>query len=239
MRLFGRVGRKTKAERAKRLFDQARAHYASGNMAESVRCLEELLHLDANNLDTRLLLASEYSVLGRTNDAIREVSECLRRDPDNSEALEMLGLFSCQQGNLHQGIKYLERVAKRLSDPARLSITLGTLGAAYYMLGDYQQAMKYWQASIQQNLQNFESHLSLGVVYVEEGHLDQALHEFEIAESLAPDESTVVYRTPKMMIEGVQTLIRKSEGSMKVTPSNGMQQFMKLIVPLAWGLIVG
>jgi hypothetical protein len=26
---------------------------------------------------------------------------------------------------------------------------------------------------------------------------------------------------------------------MKVTPSNGMQQVMKLTVPLAWGLVVG
>jgi len=238
MRLFRGAGKKTTAERAKRLFDQAHAHYVSGSIAESVRCLEALLHLTPNDLDVRLMLANEYSVLGRTNDAIREVSECLRRDPNNNEALGMLGLFYCQQGDLRRGINYLERSAKGLSDSVSLSATLGTLGAAYHMLGDHQWAMKYWQASIQHNLQNFESHFCLGIVYIEEGHLDQALHEFQIAESLAPDKSTMVYRAPEMMIEAIRTLTRKSNGSSEVIPSDGMQQFMELIVPLAWGLIV-
>ncbi len=78
----------------------------------------------------------------------------------------------------------------------------------------------------------------MGIVYVEEGHLDPALHEFQIAESLAPDKSTMVYRAPEVMIEAVKTLIRKSKGSSKVTPSDDLQHFMKLMVPLAWGLVV-
>jgi tetratricopeptide (TPR) repeat protein len=225
------------SKRSRLLFQQACDHAQSGKSDESLKCLYEALQLAPNNLDARLLLGMFYTNSNKLGEAANEFNRVLQQDSNNHEALMMLGTIACRQNEPRKGISYLERASRAISDPQIQSVILGGLGAAHYMQHEYQQAIQRWQQSIRFNPKCFEAHFSLGFGYIQLGQLELALHELQIADSLVPDDNTMVYRSTKLMITGVNTLIEQSKSSPKVTPSTGFQNLMSIMVPLAWGLV--
>ena len=105
------------------------------------------------------------------------------------------------------------------------------------MQHEYPQAIQNWQESVRLDPQSFEAHFSLSFGYIQLGQLEQALHELEMADSLVPDDSKVVYRSTKLILTGLNTLIEQSKSSSKVIPSAGFQNLMNIMVPLAWWLV--
>ncbi|MFZ1080339.1 MAG: tetratricopeptide repeat protein, partial [Candidatus Kryptoniota bacterium] len=80
-------GKLQKAEK----IDEAKKHYN-----EALSSLQTALKYDSKNARTHALLADAYALLGKTEDACKEIKTTLKLDPKNAEMLKLQKDLSCE-----------------------------------------------------------------------------------------------------------------------------------------------
>jgi tetratricopeptide (TPR) repeat protein len=73
------------------------------------------------------------------------------------------------------------------SDPALLAVTYANLGAAYFKLGEDDQARRNFDASLRVNPNQASAWLGLGRVLSQTSHVPEALDAYQNALKLSPD----------------------------------------------------
>lgn len=102
-----------------------RAYYESAMFEPAAEALEKALSLDASLPGLHRELGKVYVSLRRAEDAVRELTEAVRRSPEDEESNYFLGALLLQQGEIENGISRLEKA--RLARP--------DFWGCYYYLG--------------------------------------------------------------------------------------------------------
>jgi tetratricopeptide (TPR) repeat protein len=137
--------------------------------------------------------AYEFGVLslrlGLLGEARKAMDEAVKLSPDNPEFNYGMGIVSSFAQDATQGLPYLEKYyALRPSDPAALL----AIGTTYFRAKNYDSATLWLKRAASHNATAADAHYYLGRIARVQGHLDEAKHELEQANALAPDRPGVL-----------------------------------------------
>lgn len=130
-------------------------------------------------------LAVAYLGQGRIDDAIREVKQVLRLEPDYVPGFVNLGLAYSQKGLFDQAILEYQKALR--IDP-RYVPAHNNLGEIYlYNLGRLDEALAYFKEALRLSPKSVKVLNNLGMAYGRKGRLDEALAVLDRTLKLAPE----------------------------------------------------
>jgi tetratricopeptide (TPR) repeat protein len=150
------------------------------NLNMAVDSYSNALKKDPKSIETRRKLAESYTKLGNNDLALQEFSNIIQIEPNYNLAYNYRGFIYSSQSKWNEAIQDFESALK--IEPNNL-YTLAHLGLAYKMVGRIDDAKNTLQkaSELDPNLDDPESknvHNYLGLVYKDEGSLDEALAEY-------------------------------------------------------------
>lgn len=135
--------------------------------------------------DDQLASALAYFRGGRFDKAEAIYKKVLKKEPQNSGALHMLGLISQKNGRTERAVQLLIKAAKL--DPRRPEI-LCDLGNAFKALGQHKDAIKAHRMVLTMLPNSPEAHSNLGAAYNAAGKAGKAVICFESALKMRPKD---------------------------------------------------
>ncbi|HEX5280130.1 MAG TPA: tetratricopeptide repeat protein [Micropepsaceae bacterium] len=130
------------------------------------------------------LRAKQFYESGRFDEAARQCSTILTRDPQDPEANHLIGLVFYRQGQSQAALPFLQRAVATGRGSAR---AFSNLGAVLSELGDLDQAISAYHRAIDLDPANPWPLNNLGVLYRTRGRLDAAIEAFRRALLIKPD----------------------------------------------------
>ena len=118
---------------------------ALGELIEAVSYLRRALKSDGGHTQARLGLSRYLMEQDKPHEALEFVSELVRREPDNAEALTLLGSVHLSEGNTDKAQAAFERTLALEDSSVEAYIGLGHLQAE---AGDFDQARTWFYKAI-------------------------------------------------------------------------------------------
>jgi tetratricopeptide (TPR) repeat protein/tRNA A-37 threonylcarbamoyl transferase component Bud32 len=183
-------------------FERANVLFTQRKYAEAVRDLEAAIRLMPDFYEAHYNLAIAYTLGCNTGQdlarAIAEAKRATELQPDNPDALRLLGQLYQQAGDFAVAVTLLEQALQHGGHPAQL-YTL--LASAYRDAGrsadadDAQQrAITLWEEAIAgAKSVAVDDHLNLGNAYLAVDRYADALAQYDAAQLLAPADPRVQY----------------------------------------------
>ena len=128
--------------------------------------------------------AMEYHGRGELSRAARIYESALAEDPEEPDALHLLGLVALQLGDPNRAVALISRAVSLRPDVATFH---ANLGEAYWALGQPDQVIACCQAALELEPDSPGVLCNLGSTLVARGELDSALVCLQKAIRLAPD----------------------------------------------------
>jgi tetratricopeptide (TPR) repeat protein len=128
--------------------------------------------------------AMDYHGRGELDRAARIYESALAEDPDEPDALQLLGLISLQRGDAHRAIALIGRAVALRPNEATFH---ANLGEAYWALGQTDHVVACCQAALRLEPDSPGVLCNLGSTLVARGDLDAAIGHFREAIRLAPN----------------------------------------------------
>ena len=139
-----------------------------------------------SDVSKKIAIAVEHQYAGRLSQAEAICRTVLAVDPQNFDALHLLGVIRHQVGQHAEAVDliHLALLREPLDPKAQHN-----LGDAYFALDDMAQARSCYERAIALNSNQFETHNSLGVIFAREQRPRDAADCFMRANALKPDWS--------------------------------------------------
>lgn len=164
---------------------------AAGKSIDALCMLEEAIKGGQNAPDVML----EHARLVRSIHGAKETEPLLQSltklDPENAKALSELAEVQKELGKQQEASLHAFRALKLEPTLKGLNSLLGTLKRAD---GQLDQAVYYYSEAIRQYPDDLETYVALGETYVERRENQKALHIFEQAMEIAPEDSRLFYQ---------------------------------------------
>ncbi|KAL2339430.1 hypothetical protein Fmac_007370 [Flemingia macrophylla] len=162
-----------------------------GKSKEAVKFVEDLIALEPNEVEWRLLLALCYETMGQLSMAKKLYREILKKRPLLVRALH--GLAMAMHKN-HEGpavFKMLNNAQELASRENRVTEerNIRILTAQMHVVqGNLEEGLKGFQDLIDQNPRDFRPYICQGIVYSLLGKYEEAAQQFETYQTLVPEE---------------------------------------------------
>jgi tetratricopeptide (TPR) repeat protein len=156
--------------------------------ADAVRVLEHARALDPKDLNAISQLALVYDGMKKYEESDSLYEEALRLDPNNHLVLNNYG-YSLAERDL-QLQRALDMATRAVTAQPDNSSYLDTIGWVYYKLGNYKEAEKYINKSIEKGDASAVVYEHLGDVYYMMNDKERALEQWKVA--LKIDSSNTV-----------------------------------------------
>lgn len=162
-----------------------------GRTKEAVEYVERLIKVQPNEMEWRLLQALCYERMGQFSMAKRLFKDILKQRPLLLRALH--GLAMVMHKN-HEGpavFEMLDRALelacseKKVNEERNIRILTAQM---HVVKGELDEALEKFQALISENPRDFRPYLCQGIVYSLLDKEKEALEQFEIYQSLVPEE---------------------------------------------------
>ncbi len=170
-------------------FERAKAHYADRDMASSLSDVGRALALDSGMIQPYLLLADLKLIGNQSREARESLMKALEQEPKNVDVLVKLGELHMLVEDYDNSFKYLNDALKEdvyRSDAYRLK------GFNYKFLGDTVNAVSSFQTAVEQNPEDYDSYMQLGLLYASANH-KLALDYFNNALKVRPESMETLY----------------------------------------------
>jgi tetratricopeptide (TPR) repeat protein len=136
----------------------------------------------------RNYLAARYLQAGRVADAIAQLGEALRLDPQDAEAHSNLGIARQLQNQIPDAIRELETAARLKPDDDRVHVNLGN---ALHAGGRDDRAIREYRRAIDIDPENADAHVDLALVLGPAGQIDGAIVHLKRALTINPRNASV------------------------------------------------
>ncbi|KAE8722338.1 hypothetical protein F3Y22_tig00014064pilonHSYRG00008 [Hibiscus syriacus] len=162
-----------------------------GKTEEAVECVEKLIDIEPDEVEWRLLHALCYEMMGQLNRAKRLFKEILEDTPLLLRALH--GLAMVMHRN-HEGPAIFEMLNEalkvairenRVTEERNIRILIAQM---HVVKGELEEGMKKFQDLINDNPRDFRPYLCQGIIYSLLDKKKEAAEQFEIYQSLVPEE---------------------------------------------------
>jgi len=162
-------------ERLLWFYVQARRFHPSAE-----RIVQELIALDPQRLQTRLLAANFYRDQGDLSKARSHSDSAVRIDPRNAVAHFARGAVLIQENQVQQALAEFEESFRLDSHYAPAALEIGKIRLR---LGDLQQARRALESALALDPALSEVHFQLGTLFRKQGDASRARAEFELYEA--------------------------------------------------------
>lgn len=143
------------------------------------------------NIPKTLAAATAHHQAGRLPQAEQLYRQVLQQQPQQVDALNLLGVIACQKGGLEEGIAlYRQALTLRpgyVSARENLSVALWKLGKQLI-----EEAIDSYSQIITFQPENQQAYHNLGSILVEQGKLDEAVSYYLQALSVQPGDATAL-----------------------------------------------
>ncbi|WP_181357441.1 tetratricopeptide repeat protein [Stenomitos frigidus] len=143
------------------------------------------------NIPQTLAAATAHHQAGRLSQAEQLYRQILQQQPQQVDALNLLGVIACQNGRLDEGIAlYRQALALRpgyVGARENLSVALWKQGKQLI-----EEAIASYSQIITFQPENVQAYHNLGVILVEQGKLDEALSYYLQAVSVQPNDAAAL-----------------------------------------------
>ncbi|MBF2026314.1 MAG: glycosyltransferase family protein [Oscillatoriales cyanobacterium C42_A2020_001] len=145
------------------------------------------------NLAEALQVAISRHQAGHLVQAEQIYRQILQQQPQNVDALSLLGVIACQQGKLEEGIAlYRQALSIRPEHrQARENLNLALCRQGKRLIDE---AIANFNLMINFSSNNASTHLTLGGIYQEQGMLEQALYHYQQALAVNPTDPNILNR---------------------------------------------
>jgi adenylate cyclase len=157
------------------------------DMERALTLAEKAVAIDDNIAQVHFALSLAYLVNRNHSEAIQEAQRAIELDPGYADAFALLGWVYCHAGDPQEAFAALENT-KRLS-PHPNAGTLGVLGLAHFLAGDFEKAIEAYQAGININPEVMNNRIYLTAALSRSGRRDDAEWEGMEILTLNPDFS--------------------------------------------------
>jgi DNA-binding winged helix-turn-helix (wHTH) protein/TolB-like protein/cytochrome c-type biogenesis protein CcmH/NrfG len=152
--------------------------------------------------ETDWVLAYVYMQRREHKQALRQLETTVRRNPSFADGYALMGAVATFEGRAAQGIA-LVRTAMRLQ-PEGSMLYFVTLGRAYVLLGDLEQARINLERALSRNPRQLEARVYMAALHLLSGDRSAALWEAEEIRALQPDFSSSRWLASYPMTDGAQ-----------------------------------
>jgi len=161
----------------------------AGNYLEATAVYNIALQQMPDNTQLLYARALLYEKLDRVDDAVLDLEQIVKKEPDNAEALNALGYTLVDQTHrLKEGLTHIEKAIKLKPDDAAI---LDSLGWAHYRLGNQSEALGYLRQAFEK-LNDPEIGAHLGEVLWVLGKQEKAREIWQEALSNAPSDKVLL-----------------------------------------------
>ncbi len=137
-------------------------------------------------LSEALVIAFQSYQTGNLSQAESLCFSILQQQPDNVEALHLLGIISHQLGKLKEAIFYYQQTIALMPDYAEVYYCLG---GALHASGQLAEAIAYYQQALVLKPDYAEVHYDLGYALKEQGNLNAAIEHYQQAVAFNPNDA--------------------------------------------------
>jgi len=169
------------------LYALTEARAGEGSYYAAATALTRLIK--AGYPDPQLLLHRSGMLLksGDREAAKRDLEKYLSIDPDNTEALGLIGKTYAEEGAIYEALPYLNsNVEKHPGEPSAFRLR----GDAWMAARSWERAAEDYTMSLDLDPANGPVNLNLGIALVKSGKSDDACHYFRKAKSLGEKGAT-------------------------------------------------
>jgi adenylate cyclase len=149
---------------------------------DALKVAEHAVRLAPSSPEAHHALAVVLATTGEAESAISSAKRAIDLNPNYSEAYGILGLALTFSGDLEGGLAACQQAARSSPRDARGRLLLNGMGWAYYMLGNYEQAIEVSKKGLQLDSLNYGSMVTLAASYARldrqaeaRRHVDQLL----------------------------------------------------------------
>ncbi|KPJ78283.1 MAG: hypothetical protein AMJ54_04120 [Deltaproteobacteria bacterium SG8_13] len=158
--------------------------FADKALEKSIAYARKALELDAANASAHTLLCNAYTFQGQYGLAIREAERALELNPNDAYAFGQMGWVLLWSGRVDEAVAALE-MSLRL-DSATPRNAWMHLGTAYYLKGQYGQALDVLEKGVVKRPEFVGYHITLAATYARLGRVDEAGRAAENVRRLDP-----------------------------------------------------
>ncbi len=150
---------------------------------------KEEVQRNPRNPQARIKLARVYIGIGKHEDAVKTLKSALNIDPDNIEALYLLGVAYYEAGELSNSLHYLKKAA-RVKDgfAPQYSLVYFQMGNVYFKAGKYEDAAKAYKKAIAFEPEAADYVYALGQAYEKMGNTEEAIKAYKGVLKFIPDD---------------------------------------------------
>lgn len=182
----------------------------AGNHYSAIEAFTAALAWRPNSMVAFFRRGIAYAALRRDGEAVRDLKEAARLEPNAPQPLVALGDLFDQRGNPAQAAAWYEQAAARLKDEA--PGVLYALALARYRSGAPASAIEPLERAVARDRSLAEAHYLLGIVYRDTQNFEAAVASLQEALSLQPslvaarEELADIYRTLDRPVDEMREL---------------------------------
>ena len=173
------------------------------NLNQYVNALEELekaRDLDPKILEVHQNLAQAYLHLERNEDAIKEIQEALRYKKDDPYLYAFLGQAYAAMGKSNEAVQAAKEGLRYTSRDSLAVMLHRNIGITYLNQRRYAEALDAFNAALNLQWKDADTHAFIGMLYAQTGKKDEAIRSLKTA--LEIDDHHANAKKFLAMIEG-------------------------------------
>ena len=143
-------------------------------------------------------IALQHHQAGRIAEAEAAYRQILASDPDNFDALHLLGVTAYQLGRYDEASERILRALARNPTDAPAQNNLGNVLRAQ---GRLDEARACFQNAVTLQPNYADAHISMGALYSKQGELEEAIACYRRARSLAPNSPAVLLNLGNLLVD--------------------------------------
>lgn len=158
------------------LYKIGTVHRQTDELALAEKAFLEVLELRPQDSAALEGLGLVYLSKRQEKPAEEMLLRALNQEPTRWRTLNALGILADLSGDLARAQSYYEQ---GLAAYPESSILLNNIGYSHYLAGDWSAAKRYYERALASDASNREAWSNLGLLYVRQARLEEAVHAFE------------------------------------------------------------
>jgi tetratricopeptide (TPR) repeat protein len=155
-----------------------------GYWKDSEVLFRHAVEVTKDNYVAHNMLGYELGKKGQSDEAMRQIQEAIRLQPNYAEAHNNLGSFLGQKGQTDEAIQQFQEALRLKPDGVEAQ---RNLGVALEKKGQEDQATSQYQQALRLKPDDAEAHNNFGVALYKKGQTEEAIRHYQEAIRLQPD----------------------------------------------------
>lgn len=186
-------------------------------------------HSDANNLQDRLIEAVKFHSAGSLIQAQKIYQEILQSQPNNLDALHLMGVAALQSGKYSLALEYLNQAIQLNPKFVEAIFNRGVL---YKNLQQFDQALSEYANVIELNSAHKNAHFDTGYLLERLGDHDRAIKSYTNAIKVDPEfyEARIYRACLNRKLKKFDDAVRELGEVIKADSANGLAHSMMALI---------